>query len=84
MMAATLAEGTTLIKNAAREPEIVDLANFLISNGAKISGQGTKKLKLSEWKNFGCEYKIMPDRIEAGTFALCVMGCSGSYFRKYE
>ena len=48
MMAATLAEGTTLIKNAAREPEIVDLANFLISNGAKISGQGTKKLKLSE------------------------------------
>ena len=78
MMAATLAEGTTLIKNAAREPEIVDLANFLISNGAKISGQGTKKIKIVGVKKlFGCEYKIMPDRIEAGTFALCVMGCSG-------
>ena len=52
MMAATLAEGTTLIKNAAREPEIVDLANFLISNGAKISGQGTKKIKIVGGKNF--------------------------------
>ena len=47
MMAATLAEGTTLIKNAAREPEIVDLANFLIKMGAKISGQGTSKIKIT-------------------------------------
>ena len=78
MMAATLAEGTTLIKNAAREPEIVDLANFLIKMGAKISGQGTSKIKIiGITKLLGCEYKIMPDRIEAGTYALCVMGCSG-------
>ena len=78
MMAATLAEGTTLIKNAAREPEIVDLANFLIKMGAKISGQGTSKIKITGiTKLLGCEYKVMPDRIEAGTFALCVMGCSG-------
>ena len=79
MMAATLAEGTTLIKNAAREPEIVDLANFLIKMGAKITGHGTQKIKVfGTQKLFGCEHKVMPDRIEAGTFALCVMGCSGN------
>ena len=79
MMAATLAEGVTLIKNAAKEPEIVDLANFLIKMGAKIIGHGTKNIKVTGIKKlFACEHKIMPDRIEAGTFALCVMGCSGS------
>ena len=79
MMAATLAEGVTLIKNAAKEPEIVDLANFLIKMGAKITGHGTKNIKVTGIKKlFACEHKIMPDRIEAGTFALCVMGCSGS------
>ena len=79
MMAATLAKGTTLIKNAAKEPEIIDLANYLIKMGAKISGHGTKIIKvLGTNRLFGCEHEIMPDRIEAGTFALCVMGCSGS------
>ncbi len=79
MMAATLAEGVTLIKNAAKEPEIVDLANFLKKMGAKIIGHGTKNIKVTGIKKlFACEHKIMPDRIEAGTFALCVMGCSGS------
>ena len=52
MMAATLAEGTTIVKNAAREPEIVDLANFLKSNGAKISGEGNKKIKIVGKINF--------------------------------
>ncbi len=79
IMAATLAEGTTTIKNAAREPEIVDLANFLKKMGAKISGQGTQKIKVIGTQTLnGSEHTIMPDRIEAGTFALCVMGCSGS------
>ena len=79
IMAATLAEGTTTIKNAAREPEIVDLANFLKKMGAKISGQGTQKIKVIGTQTLnGCEHTIMPDRIEAGTYALCVMGCSGS------
>ena len=68
-----------MIKNAAREPEIVDLANFLIKMGAKISGQGTQKIKVIGTQTLnGCEHTIMPDRIEAGTYALCVMGCSGS------
>ena len=79
MMAATLAEGITLIKNAAKEPEIVDLANFLIKMGAKIIGHGTHNIKIIGVKKlFDCEHKVMPDRIEAGTFALCVMGCSGN------
>ena len=79
IMAATLAEGTTTIKNAAREPEIVDLANFLKKMGAKISGQGTQKIKVIGTQTLnGSEHTIMPDRIEAGTYALCVMGCSGS------
>ena len=78
MIAATLAEGITTIKNAAREPEICDLGNFLIALGANISGLGTKVIKIhGKTKLNGCNYKIMPDRIEAGTFALCVMGCSG-------
>ena len=78
MIAATLAEGVTTIKNAAREPEICDLGNFLIALGANISGLGTKVIKIhGKTKLNGCNYKIMPDRIEAGTFALSVMGCSG-------
>ena len=78
MMAATLAKGTTIINNAAREPEIIDLANYLKKMGANISGQGTQKIKiLGKDKLSGCRYKVMPDRIEAGTYALSVMGCSG-------
>jgi UDP-N-acetylglucosamine 1-carboxyvinyltransferase len=69
MMAATLAEGETVIENAAREPEVVDLANFLIAMGAKISGAGTDKIVVQGVKALhGTEYEVLPDRIEAGTY----------------
>ncbi|MCU0641313.1 MAG: UDP-N-acetylglucosamine 1-carboxyvinyltransferase [Candidatus Margulisbacteria bacterium] len=68
MMAATLAEGETLIENAAKEPEIADLANFLIKAGAQIVGAGTDVIKVSGVKQLRpVEYSIIPDRIEAGT-----------------
>lgn len=69
LMAAVLAEGTTLIKNAAREPEVVDLANFLIQMGAKISGAGTHTIEVEGVESLGGgAYSVMPDRIEAGTY----------------
>ena len=69
MMAATLAEGTTVIENAAREPEVVDLANCLNSMGAKVSGAGTGTIKIEGVSNLsGTHYKVLPDRIETGTF----------------
>lgn len=69
MMAATLAEGETIIENAAREPEVVDLANFCIAMGAKIHGAGTSKISIEGVsKLHSTEYTIIPDRIEAGTF----------------
>ncbi len=78
LMAASLADGTTIINNAAQEPEIIDLAKLLIKMGAKIKGFGTKTITIIGQKELnGCKYSIMPDRIESGTFALCVFGCSG-------
>ncbi|HEB86021.1 MAG TPA: UDP-N-acetylglucosamine 1-carboxyvinyltransferase [Gammaproteobacteria bacterium] len=69
MMAATLAEGVTIIENAAREPEVVDLADCLNSMGAKISGAGTGTIKIEgEERLGGTHYKVLPDRIETGTF----------------
>jgi UDP-N-acetylglucosamine 1-carboxyvinyltransferase len=69
MMAATLAQGETVLENAAREPEVVDLAQFLISMGAKITGVGTDKLVIQGVERLhGTEYQVQPDRIEAGTF----------------
>lgn len=69
LMAATLAEGETRIENAAREPEVVDLANFCIAMGAKIQGAGTNTITISGVKSLhGVDYPIIPDRIEAGTF----------------
>lgn len=69
MMAATLAEGKTVLKNAAREPEVVDLANFLIHMGAKISGAGTSTIEIEGVERLsGGNYSVMPDRIEAGTY----------------
>lgn len=69
MMAATLAQGRTILKNAAREPEVIDLANFLISMGAKIEGAGTSTIVIDGVDALGGgEYSILPDRIEAGTF----------------
>ncbi|RFU62193.1 UDP-N-acetylglucosamine 1-carboxyvinyltransferase [Peribacillus saganii] len=69
MMAATLAEGTTILENVAKEPEIVDLANFLNKMGAKVKGAGTGTMKIEGVeKLYGVEHNIIPDRIEAGTF----------------
>lgn len=69
MMAATLAEGMTIIENVAKEPEIVDLANFLNKMGAKVRGAGTGTLRIEGVDVlFGVDHNIIPDRIEAGTF----------------
>lgn len=69
MMAAVLAEGTTVIDGAAEEPEVVDLANFLIKMGAKIEGAGTRRIIIEGVKELhGAEHDVIPDRIEAGTF----------------
>lgn len=69
MMAAALAQGKTIIKNAAREPEVVDLANFLIQMGAKITGAGTHTIEIEGVEELsGGSYSVMPDRIEAGTY----------------
>ena len=71
MMAAVLAEGTTYIENAAEEPEIVDLANFLNKMGASIKGAGTDNIKIEGVKKLkGTEHTVIPDRIETGTFML--------------
>ena len=78
MMAAALAEGITIIENAAREPEIVDLANCLISMGAKISGAGTNTLTIDGVSELcGKEYAVMPDRIETGTFLVAAAVTQG-------
>lgn len=69
MMAATLAEGTTVIENAAREPEVVDLANCLNSMGARVSGAGSDTIVIEGVKHLsGTSYRILPDRIETGTY----------------
>src|SRR6266404_5674465 len=69
MMAAALADGTTVIEGAAQEPEVVDLANFLNKMGAKIEGAGTRRVIIEGVKELhGTEHDIIPDRIEAGTF----------------
>jgi len=69
MMAATLAEGVTLLENAAREPEVVDLANCLNAMGARISGAGTTTITIEGVKSLhGAHYEVLPDRIETGTF----------------
>ncbi|MEX4505446.1 UDP-N-acetylglucosamine 1-carboxyvinyltransferase [Haemophilus influenzae] len=71
MMAATLAKGTTVIENAAREPEIVDTADFLNKMGAKISGAGSDHITIEGVERLtGCEHSVVPDRIETGTFLI--------------
>ncbi len=71
MMAAVLAEGTTVIDGAAEEPEVEDLANFLIKMGAKIEGAGTRRIIIEGVKELhGAEHDVIPDRIEAGTFLI--------------
>ena len=77
LMAAVLAEGETVLENAAREPEVVDLANFLVASGAKISGQGSSTIRVEGVNSLrGVSYAIMADRIEAGTF-LVAAGITG-------
>ncbi len=69
MMAATLADGVTLIENAAREPEVVDLANCLNKMGAKVSGAGTDTIRIEGVERLsGTDYRVLPDRIETGSF----------------
>jgi len=71
MMAATLADGVTVIENAAREPEVVDLANYLIKMGAQIKGVGTNTITIDGVESLqGCDYDVLPDRIETGTFLI--------------
>ena len=75
LMAATLAHGTTVIENAAQEPEVVDLAEFLVSMGAKISGAGSNTITVEGVERLhGTEYRVLPDRIETGTYLVaCAM-----------
>ncbi|MED1916017.1 UDP-N-acetylglucosamine 1-carboxyvinyltransferase [Brevibacillus sp. DP1.3A] len=81
MMAAALAEGTTLIENAAEEPEIVDLANFLNRMGAKIRGAGTGSIRIEGVEKMkGCTHCVIPDRIEAGTFMVAAAITGGDVF----
>lgn len=78
LMAATLAEGTTVIESAACEPEVVDLANFLNACGARIAGHGSPRITIEGVKELkGCEYTIIPDRIEAGTFIMAAAITNG-------
>ena len=79
MLAATLAEGTTTIDNAAKEPHIVDVANFLNTMGADIHGAGTDMIKINgvEKLHGGATYSIVPDQIEAGTFMLAAVATRG-------
>ncbi|MEC5396770.1 UDP-N-acetylglucosamine 1-carboxyvinyltransferase [Uliginosibacterium sp. H1] len=81
MMAACLADGETIIENAAREPEVVDLANCLISMGAQISGAGTDKIRIRGVEALhGATHAVMPDRIETGTY-LCAAAATGGDIR---
>jgi UDP-N-acetylglucosamine 1-carboxyvinyltransferase len=78
MMAATLAEGQTVIENAAREPEVVDLANFLNAMGADVQGAGSNTMTINGVERLhGCEYTVMPDRIETGTYLVAVAATGG-------
>lgn len=78
MMAASLAEGVTKIENAAKDPEVVELGNFLIKMGAKIEGLGTDLIKINGVKKLnGVDYNIIPDRIEAGTYMIAAAITSG-------
>jgi UDP-N-acetylglucosamine 1-carboxyvinyltransferase len=79
MMAASLAQGTTVIENAAKEPEIVDLANFLVKRGARIAGAGTDVITIEGVRELrGSDHEVIPDRIEAGTYVVAGAITKGS------
>lgn len=78
MMAATLAQGQTILRNAAREPEVVDVANFLIALGAKIEGAGTSTMVIDGVDSLnGGHYNVMPDRVEASTYLIAAAATRG-------
>ena len=78
MMAAVLAEGTTLLENSAREPEVVDLANCLTSMGARIEGAGTDRIRIEGVRQLlGTSHAVMPDRIETGTYLAAAAAAGG-------
>lgn len=78
MIAATLAEGTTVLENSAREPHVVDVANFLNAMGADIKGAGTDIIRIKGVKELkGCNYSVVPDQIEAGTFMIAAAATRG-------
>jgi len=81
LMAACLAQGTTVLENAACEPEVVDLANCLVAMGAQIQGAGTDRIVIEGVDSLhGADYTVMPDRIEAGTFLCAVAAAGGEVF----
>ena len=78
MIAATMAKGTTILENVAKEPHVVDVANFLNSMGADIKGAGTDIIKVKGVEEmFGCDYSVIPDQIEAGTFMIAAAATKG-------
>lgn len=78
MLAAVLAEGTTIMENVAKEPHVVDVANFLNSMGANIKGAGTDAIRIiGVEKLTGCNYSVIPDQIEAGTYMMATAACGG-------
>ena len=79
MLAAAKAEGVTIIENAAREPEIVDVATLLNNMGANIKGAGTDMIRIQGVEKLrGCRHKIIPDRIEAGTYMIAAAATNGN------
>ncbi len=83
LMAAALAQGKTILENAAREPEVVDLANFLVAMGAQIEGIGSDTLTIHGVERLtGCTYPVMPDRIETGTFLTAAAAARGRVLLK--
>ena len=78
MMAAALAKGRSVLENAAREPEVVDLANFINAMGGKISGAGTDTITIDGVERLhGATYSVMPDRIETGTYLVAAAATGG-------
>jgi len=84
MMAAALADGTTVIENAAREPEVVDLADFINAMGGKIENAGTDMITIHGVENLhGCDYSVLPDRIETGTYLVAAAITGGKVLIKH-
>jgi UDP-N-acetylglucosamine 1-carboxyvinyltransferase len=84
LMAAALAEGETILENAAQEPEIPDLAEMLIKMGAKIEGHGSSRIRIQGVERLhGCEHQVVADRIEAGTFLCAVAAAGGDVVLKH-